>query len=345
LFQQRTRRGVIKYLGSKRTLLPVLEAVVASLPHRRSFADAFSGTSRVGMHMKHAGMQVFANDLNAYATTLARCYVEADVETVGKDARRLVRELNRLVGRPGYMTHHFCEKARFFRPENGAKIDAIRDAIDRKSLPPDLKAVMLVSLMEAADRVDSTCGVHMAYLKKYAARADNALVLRVPTLTPASPYGKSRAHQGDAERFLKSTSADIIYLDPPYNQHNYLSNYHIWETLVLWDRPETYGMTEKRADCRTRKSAFNAKASCMTAMRDVIAAARGKHLVVSFSDEGHIRRADMETMLAERGRVSVVENDYRRYVGAQIGIHNLKGEVVGEVSHLRNVEYIYIVDL
>jgi adenine-specific DNA-methyltransferase len=336
---------VIKYLGSKRTLLPVLEAVVASLPHRRSFADAFSGTSRVGMHMKRAGLQVFANDHNAYAATLARCYVEADVETVGKNARRLVRELNRLSPSAGYITHHFCEKARFFRPENGAKIDAIRDAIERKSLEPELKSVLLVSLMEAADRVDSTCGVHMAFLKQYAARADNELVLRLPDLTPASPYGKSKSYQADAKSFLKTVFADVIYLDPPYNQHSYLSNYHIWETLVLWDKPETYGITEKRADCRTRKSAFNAKAGSIDAMREVIGAACGKHLVVSFSDEGHIRRADMEAMLLMRGAVRVVENDYRRYVGAQIGIHNLKGEVVGEVSHLRNVEYIYIVDL
>ena len=34
--------------------------------------------------------------------------------------------------------------------------------------------------------------------------------------------------------------------------------------------------------------------------------------------------------------------DSRRYVGAQIGIHNPQGEKVGTVSHLRNVEYVVV---
>ena len=69
---------------------------------------------------------------------------------------------------------------------------------------------------------------------------------------------------------------------------------------------------------------------------------RTKHLVVSFNNEGYVTRAEIEAMLAERGEVVVIEHDYKRYVGAQIGIHNPKGERVGEVSHLRNLEYVYV---
>jgi adenine-specific DNA-methyltransferase len=78
-------------------------------------------------------------------------------------------------------------------------------------------------------------------------------------------------------------------------------------------------------------------------MRRVIERVRAKHIVVSFSDEGYIGRADMEALLATRGEVSVLAHDNKRYVGAQIGIHNHKGDVVGEVSHLRNTEYVYVV--
>ncbi len=70
---------------------------------------------------------------------------------------------------------------------------------------------------------------------------------------------------------------------------------------------------------------------------------RARHLVVSFNDEGFIDRAEMEALLARRGEVHVIQNEYRRYVGARIGVFNPSGEKVGRVSHLRNTEYLYVV--
>ncbi|MBX9736942.1 MAG: DNA adenine methylase, partial [Phycisphaerales bacterium] len=169
---------MIKYLGSKRLLIPAIVDALAQVHGARSVIDLFSGTSRVGHALKRAGYRVLANDHNAYAATLARCYVEADSPDVIADAELLAREFNALAGEAGYFTETFCERSRFFQPKNGRRIDAIREAITRKSLPPELEAVMLVSLMEAADRVDSTTGVQMAYLKSWATRSSNDLQLR-----------------------------------------------------------------------------------------------------------------------------------------------------------------------
>ena len=175
---------MIKYIGSKRTLVPQIVAAVRSVPGVHTVADLFSGTSRVGHALKASGYRVLANDELAYAHTLARCYVEADLERVERDARRLLVELDALPGSPGYFTETFCLRSRFFQPHNGERIDAIREAIRRKHLPPALEAVLLVSLMDAADRVDSTTGVQMAYLKRWAPRASNPLALRLPALLP-----------------------------------------------------------------------------------------------------------------------------------------------------------------
>lgn len=333
---------MIKYLGSKRLLVPaLLEVFRAAQPHG-TVIDLFSGTSRVGHALKRADYRVLANDHNAYAATLARCYVQADLDQHAHAAAQLVAELNGLRGAAGYFTDTFCERSRFFQPKNGARVDAIREAIVRKGLDPELEAILLVSLMEAADRVDSTTGVQMAYLKQWAARAHNDLLLRVPDLLPRAAGGKGAAHQLDAEAAIDSLEADVCYLDPPYNQHKYLGNYHIWESLVLWDKPETYGVACKRVDCRDRSSTFNSKPAAPAALHDVVRRIRAKHLVVSFSNEGYFTRADIESMLSERGDVVVIEHDFKRYVGAQIGIHSPKGERVGEVSHLRNTEYIYV---
>ena len=64
---------------------------------------------------------------------------------------------------------------------------------------------------------------------------------------------------------------------------------------------------------------------------------------VDVNDEGFLTRADLEAMLSERGPVTVLTHDFKRYVGAQIGVFNPSGERVGEVSHLRNREHIYVV--
>jgi len=334
---------VIKYIGSKRKLLSVILRAVQAVPDARTVLDVFSGTSRVGHALKGLGYRVLANDHNAYAHALATCYVQADREDVLDDAGRLVREFNGLPGAPGYFTETFCVRSRYIQPKNGERIDAVRDAIEHGGLGPELKAVMLVSLMEAADRVDSTTGLQMAYLKQWARRSFNDLELRLPEVLTRAKNGKGAAHCMDALEAARGLAADVAYLDPPYNQHSYLGNYHVWETLVRWDRPEVYGVACKRVDCRRRRSAFNLKRQCHDAMAELVRSVRAPVLIVSFSNEGYFTREEMEALLRQRGEVTVIESDYKRYVGAQIGIHSPQGEKVGEVSHLRNKEYLYVV--
>lgn len=338
---------MIKYLGSKRLLLPAILDIVGGLGRESggvsSVVDIFSGTSRVGHALKRAGLRVLANDHNAYAATLARCYVAADRERVERDALRLIDEFSTLPGRDGWFTDTYARRSRFFREENAARIEAIRDAIEAKALPMDLRAVLLVSLMEAADRVDSTTGVQMAYLKQWATRSGRPLALRLPDVLPRATAGKGEAYEQNALDLAGTVEADIAYLDPPYNSHKYKSNYHIWETLVRWDQPEVYGVACKRIDCRDGDNPFNSARRCLSAMAHVIRSLRVRHLVVSFNNEGRIAKDEMIALLSERGEVEVIEHDYKRYVGAQIGIHNPSGEKVGQISHLRNVEYIFVV--
>lgn len=346
---------MIKYLGSKRTLIPqILDAVRAvsgecgPVAGGATVLDLFSGTSRVGHALKSHGYRVVANDHNAYAHTLAKCYVQADRAEILQDAEQLIAEFNSLPGKPGYVTENFCIRSRYFHPSNGERIDAIRDAIAAKCLGPELEAVLLVSLMEAADRVDSTTGVQMAYLKEYAPRALRPMTLRMPAVIDRPLSGKCEAHRMDALEAAEAFEADVAYIDPPYNQHSYLGNYHVWETLVLWDKPETYGIACKRVDVRTRRSCFNFKVRFEDSFSRLLSAVRAKALVISFSNEGYLSPNRMVEMLGELwggdARVRTVEVDYRRYVGAQIGIYNPAGEKVGKVSHLKNKEYLFLVE-
>ena len=331
---------MIKYLGSKRALIdPITEAVGTLLPNGGRVCDLFSGTARVGHALKARGYEVWSNDLNAYAHVLAIAYVQADADRWRDRSEALIAELNEIAPAAGWFTQAFCEDARYFTPENGARVEAIRDRIAALSLEPELEAIALTALMEAADRVDSTAGVQMAYMKAWAPRALKPLQLRLPALLP----GPGRATRADAVEMAPEIEADLVYLDPPYTQHSYLGNYHVWESLVLWDRPETYGVANKRIDVRTRKSAFNSRPGIGPALKSVIESVRAQHLIVSFNDEGYLTRDQLIEMLSVRGPVRVIEIPRPRYVGARIGIHNPKGEKVGTVGRLRNVEYLFVV--
>lgn len=332
---------MIKYLGSKRVLVPHLVSLVDALPNIESAFDAFSGTSRVGHALKSRGIFVSANDHNTYAHTLAQCYVEADRRSVLKNAKRVLAELSGIKPKAGWFTETYSEHSRYFHPKNGARIDAMRERIEAMSLPPSLKAVVLVSLMEAADRVDSTVGVQMAYLKTWAARAHNDLELRMPDVL----NGKGRAYCLDAAVAAKTVGrVDLAYLDPPYNQHSYRGNYHVWESLVRWDKPDVYGIAKKRDDVREKKSAFNSKRTIHKAFEDVLASIDARFLVVSFNNEGYMSPDAIEGMLRKHGRVDSVAVDFKRYVGARIGIYNPDGEKVGKVGRLTNQEHLFLVD-
>ncbi|GIV01066.1 MAG: restriction endonuclease subunit M [Actinomycetota bacterium] len=331
---------MIKYIGSKRLLVPHIVRAAKALGARRVL-DLFSGTARVGHALKREGFEVTANDHLTFAYTLAKCYVEADARKYRADAERLVRhldEVGRKKPRRGYFTENFCVKARFFHPKNGARIDAIREEIARLSLDPTLEAIALVSLMEAADRVDSTVGVQMAYLKEWAPRALDDLKLRVPEILP----GPGTAWKMEAKDAAAAFEGDLAYLDPPYNQHSYMGNYHIWETLVRWDKPETYGVAKKRIDCKAYKSPFNSRKKIGQAFRGVLEALRCPYVVVSFNDEGYLPRSFLEAELSRFGHVEVVPIDFPRYVGAKIGIYNPEGRKVGKVKRLRNIEYLFL---
>ena len=241
----------------------------------------------------------------------------------------------------GYFTETFCVQSRFFQPHNGMRIDAIRSEIDRLDLTRVERALLLTSLLEAADRVDSTCGLQMAYVKRWARRSYNDLELREPHPVDGPP---GRSVRRDANQLAAELAdVDCVYLDPPYNRHSYFSNYHVWETLVRWDAPDSYGVACKRVDCKTTKSDYNRRRESWSALAGLVEALSPPLMLVSFSDEGFHEPSDVGSLLAGRGHVRPLAFDFERYVGAKIGIHNPNGDRVGRVSHLRNTEHLFVV--
>ncbi|MEO6117130.1 MAG: DNA adenine methylase, partial [Pseudolysinimonas sp.] len=295
---------MIKYLGSKRMLVPVLGAMARAV-EAESAVDLFTGTTRVAQEFKRRGLVVTASDIATYSEVLSDCYIAMDAAAVDLDeVREVIALLSALPGRPGYFTRTFCEESRFFQPKNGARVDAIRDVVESDFRDSPLFPILLTSLMLAADRVDSTAGLQMAYLKDWAPRAHRDLELRVPELLP----GVGATVRGDAREVVAGLPpTGLMYLDPPYNQHRYFTNYHVWETLVRWDRPEPYGVARKRIDSRdgATKSVFNRKREMPAAFAELLGNVKAETVIVSYNDESWITVEQMTTALRDAGHDEV----------------------------------------
>lgn len=148
-------------------------------------------------------------------------------------------------------------------------------------------------------------------------------------LTP----GGGLAVQADARAYAASMApVDLAYLDPPYNQHRYHGNYHVWETLIRWDAPAHYGVARKRVDARdpASRSPFNSRRTIHAALAETIAAVPARVVVASVNDEGFVTVDELAGMARARGaEVRVLAFEARRYVGSVIGVHSPAGVKVG----------------
>ena len=101
---------MIKYLGSKRLLVPVL-GEIAEAVGARTAVDLFTGTTRVAQEFKRRGIEVTATDSASYSEVLSDCYIATDADEVDRAALGAeLDRLNALPGEPGYVTETFCER-------------------------------------------------------------------------------------------------------------------------------------------------------------------------------------------------------------------------------------------
>lgn len=332
---------VIKYLGSKRTLVPLLTKLLEASGARTSL-DLFTGTTRVAQAMKTLGMHVTSLDSASYSKVFGDTWIALDGETANhSELLDAISQLNSLTPAAGYFTQSFCIDSRYFQPFNGERVDVVREKIASDYSGTWLEAPLLASLILAADRVDSTTGVQMAYLKNWSHRSKHKLELKDPVLLA----GQGVAVQGDAlELTARLANVDIAYIDPPYNQHRYFGNYHVWESLVRWDKPETYGIANKRLDVRGQefRSAFNSRPTMPAAIAKTLGDVNAETIILSYNNESWLSRDELIEICSKRGHVEVLDIESKRYIGSQIGIYNKTGARVGEPGAKRNLEHLVL---
>jgi adenine-specific DNA-methyltransferase len=344
---------LIPYIGNKRKLLPLIaEAVAQTGVVRGTYVDLFTGSTVVARLAKSVGLRVVANDWEPYAHAIASGTVA--VNRVPRfealcGAERVYAELNDLPGVDGYVTQHLCpaddsrpdpdRERLFFTRANGRRIDAVRERIaewdSRGLLGDDERAYLLSSLVYAVSYVSNTSGLFKGFHHGWGGKTGTALyrILSPLTLRPPAVLDNGEpnlATRRDARllvnelRTVCGETPEIVYLDPPYNQHPYGSNYHVLNTVVLWDKPalppETHVNGKRvnksaiRTDWRTqRRSAYNSTREAPVALAELVDAIDARWLLMSYSTDGNIPVERVLTTLAARGRLTVTMRRYKRY--------------------------------
>jgi len=356
------KRQLIAYIGNKRALLPFLEDLFRSLTPGRPgvFLDAFAGSGAVSRLARTLGFEVHANDWEPYALVMNRAFLthtpgsldRAFAPLGGFEAVRSRLNALRSPRGEGFVSRwyapHSTEAADwrterlFYTRENALWLDAVREAIDELCpIEGDQGArdMLLALLVYEASVHSNTSGVFKAFHKGFGGHGADALTrIKAPmALETPELWDSPRAATAsalDASAFVAGRTADLVYLDPPYNQHQYGSNYHLLNTVVLGDRFVPERKAGIRRDWVATKSPFCSRTTAHDAFVRLIDAVDARHLVVSYNTEGLVPFDALYDLLDRRGRVELVVQDYVTYRGGR--------QSPGRRTH--NLEFCLVVD-
>lgn len=312
-----------KFIGSKYNLLEFIAGVVGErAPEARSVADLFCGTGVVAHHFASRGMRVIASDTLYHNWLATRCFIGGRPGEVNPGRIvALLEELGALEPVAGYCAREYG--GTYFTLENASRIDAIREAIaswaGAGAISEQEHAVLVTSLIYAADKVANTCGQYDAFLKHlgsepYSAdgvhRVDVMVYKRLELGVPAFlERTDSEVYCGDANDVVGRIACDVLYLDPPYNSRQYVDNYHVLENIARWEKPPLKGKTRK-FDRGVLKSPYSKKRTAAAALTDLIARADCRHILLSYNNEGIVPDETILAALALRGEPEVFARPY-----------------------------------
>ncbi|NQU82409.1 MAG: DNA adenine methylase [Parcubacteria group bacterium] len=350
----------MNYIGSKLSLLGFLEESINKVVDKNcnTFCDLFAGTGIVGRYFKKKGFSVIANDIQYYSYVLNRHYIGNHKELTFTKLSKQIPELqNKEIDQRGaivcdYLTNsksvkgfiykNYClggTKNRkiqrlYFSDENGMRCDAIRQKIEEwknhSLINNDEYYFLLATLLESIDRYANTTSVYGAFLKKLKTSALKSLVLR-----PAELIINDQEHQvfnKDINVIVKEVNGDVLYLDPPYNQRQYATNYHILETIAKYDNPTINGKTGLR-NYEDQKSIYCSRPKVKEAFKDLILQAKVKYIFLSYNNEGLMTTDDIKEIMSLRGKYGYFTKDYNRFRADRAENRKFKASKTTEYLH------------
>ena len=317
----------MRYIGSKALMLDnILNVIRKEAKDVKTITDIFAGTGLVSHFLKDNGYSVFANDQLYFAYVLNKGTLEMNTP-LSPQIHELIHHLNQLTVKnspwfdtdsafiyQNYSSHDKCQRM-YFQRENALKIDLIRQEIERLSDEISRKEYfyLLSLLLHAVPSISNITGTYGAYLKYWDARTYKPLTLKEVEISQNNIA--CQCFNQNATDLAHQIENDLVYLDPPYNGRQYISNYHLLETIAKYDYPKIKGVTGIRVDSE-KASDFCKKGKVEAAFSELFDALQCRYLLVSYNNEGLLSTKQMSQLLKRVGKPEtfrLFEYDYRRY--------------------------------
>lgn len=316
-----------RYLGSKSRMLNFIKkTTMPYLNDINTVADVFAGTGVVSNLYKNLGKKLIVNDL-LYSNYVSYLTWFSTMPVSIEKIKNYLVELNNIDPVNGYVSDNFGNK--YFSMDNASKIDAIRECIDKNTdINKRERAFLLTSLLYAMDKVANTVGHYDAYRKNH--QIYKPIRLKLPIVD--SNRLDNEIYCEDANELVKSISADLVYIDPPYNSRQYGDSYHLLENIIRWEKPEVTGVARKMVDRKDTKSEYSTK-KAPEAFDDLISHINAKYILVSYNNMAHkgnsrsnakISNNEIISSLRKRGIVSTFSTPFQPYSSGKSHIKNHK---------------------
>jgi adenine-specific DNA-methyltransferase len=356
------REQLITYIGNKRSLLGFIGNGVRKVQKRLNknklaMFDVFSGSGIVARYFKQFSRLILANDLENYSRVINECYLSnqgsIDMRLLKQHYEAIAGELS---GKPlerGLISGLYApadennikpDERVFYTARNAAYIDTARRLIGE--LPEGEQKYFLAPLLSQASIHANTSGVFKGFYKnresgigQYGGRKQDALGritgnIELPFPVFSSFDSDYLVCRGDANAVIEQVpEVDMAYIDPPYNQHPYGSNYFMLNLILDNKCPERISKVSGIPENWNRSRYNNAKSS-YAAMTELVAGIKAKFVLVSFNSEGFISPPDMKEMLSRLGTLEALETKYNVFKGSR----NLNGR------DIYVTEYFYLLE-
>ncbi len=336
-------KQIITYLGNKRSLLnfigKAVEEVQARLGKEKLITlDLFAGSGVVSRYLKKYSKKLYSNDLESYSAYVNDCYLtnysELDMGLLNDISLELKANINKHA-QPGFITELYAPKNEssiteqdrvFYTRRNAIYIDTARQLIDK--LPLDLQKYFLAPLLYKASVHNNTSGIFKGFYKnkerigQYGGEGKNALArimmdIDIPLPIFSAYECETIVMQKESLEAVESLpELDLCYMDPPYNQHPYGSNYFMLNLILNNERPQKHSKVSG-IPCDWNRSAYNRPKLAKEKLFQVISACPAKFILISYNSEGFISYDEFIHFLQSIGSVKSLQTNYNTFKGSR----------------------------
>ena len=319
----------MRYLGSKIKLLSSIEDVIKKNNIQgETFADLFAGTGCVGDYFKDR-YKVISNDFLYFSYVLNMAKLKNERTPGFKKIQKKIgcnifEWLNKMEFTPDesfFFYNHYTPigDRMFFTESNGIKIDGIRMKIEELYTDGEINEneyyFLLASMMDSLTKVSNTSGTYEAFFKFWDSRAEKEFEIQPLEINEVSLYGTNIVYNRDTNELVREISGDIAYIDPPYTVTQYVSAYHMFETLAKYDAPTITGVGGKRGR-NGQNSLYAQRTKVKLIFEDLFRQINFEHILISYSNQGLVpldELCELASHFAVDGEVQINHYDYQEY--------------------------------